>query len=53
MIPAPGARRTSECGRRGLKAVIVITGGFKEAGPEGAALEERLETDCPTPAACA
>ncbi len=44
MIPAPLVPDAlSECGRRGLKAVIVITGGFKEAGPEGAALEERLK----------
>lgn len=44
MIPAPlvpDALR--ECGQRGLRAVIVITGGFKEAGPEGAALEQRLK----------
>jgi acetate---CoA ligase (ADP-forming) len=30
------------CGRRGLKVVIVISGGFKEAGPDGAALERSL-----------
>lgn len=31
------------CGERGLRAVIVITGGFREAGPEGAALEASLK----------
>lgn len=31
------------CGERGLKAVIIITSGFREAGPEGAALEARLK----------
>jgi acetyl coenzyme A synthetase (ADP forming)-like protein len=31
------------CGERGLKAVIVITGGFRETGPEGAALEASLK----------
>ncbi|HOT92346.1 MAG TPA: acetate--CoA ligase family protein [Anaerolineae bacterium] len=31
------------CGERGLKAVIVITGGFREVGPEGAALEAALK----------
>lgn len=43
MIPAPyvpDALRS--CGERGLRAVIVITGGFREAGPEGAALEAEL-----------
>lgn len=30
-----------ECGRRGIHAAIIASGGFKETGPEGAALEER------------
>src|SRR5690606_6454042 len=30
-----------ECGRKGVKAVIVISAGFAEAGPEGAALSAR------------
>jgi len=33
----------TECGERGLKAVIVVTGGFRETGPEGAALEASLK----------
>ncbi len=45
MIPAPMVPQAVEdCGKRGLKVVIVITGGFKEAGPEGAALEASLKT---------
>ncbi len=44
MVPAPYVPETlEECGERGLKAVIVITGGFKEAGPEGAELERSLK----------
>ena len=31
-----------ECGRAGIKACVVISAGFKEAGPEGAALERDL-----------
>ena len=33
-----------DCGERGLKVVIVITGGFREAGPQGAELERSLKT---------
>jgi acetyltransferase len=29
------------CGKRGIRAVIIGAGGFRETGPEGAALEER------------
>lgn len=44
MTPAPAVPEALEqCGQRGLKVVIVITGGFKEAGPEGAALEQSLK----------
>ena len=43
IVPAPYVPATMEaCGRRGLKAVIVITGGFREAGPDGKALEDQL-----------
>jgi len=31
-----------ECGKKGIKAVIVITAGFKETGPEGKKLEMDL-----------
>ena len=36
---APGLVR--ECGEAGVKGVIIISAGFKEIGPEGAALERR------------
>lgn len=42
-IPAlfvPDALR--DCGEAGVRSVVVITAGFKEAGPEGAALEEEI-----------
>jgi len=32
-----------ECGKKKIKAVIVITAGFKEAGGEGVILEDRLK----------
>jgi len=31
-----------QCGKRGIKAILIITAGFKEIGPEGAALEKQL-----------
>ncbi|HOG59666.1 MAG TPA: acetate--CoA ligase family protein [Anaerolineaceae bacterium] len=41
-LPAPVIAETLEaCGRRGVKAVIVISGGFKEVGEGGQALEAR------------
>jgi acetate---CoA ligase (ADP-forming) len=44
MIPAPYVPQAlQECGLRGLKAVIVITGGFREAGEKGAAAERQLK----------
>ncbi|OGO16253.1 MAG: hypothetical protein A2Y93_09130 [Chloroflexi bacterium RBG_13_68_17] len=44
MILIPGAavpEALQACGRRGIKAVIIGSGGFRETGPEGQALEER------------
>ncbi|MHC4481286.1 MAG: acetate--CoA ligase alpha subunit [Planctomycetota bacterium] len=35
-----------ECARKGVRAVIVISAGFKEAGEEGARLEEQLAEKC-------
>ncbi|MBW2622983.1 MAG: CoA-binding protein [Deltaproteobacteria bacterium] len=32
-----------ECGQKGIKQAIVISGGFKETGEEGAKLEEELK----------
>ena len=31
-----------QCGRAGIKGVIIISAGFKEVGPEGKALEDKL-----------
>ena len=31
------------CGRKGVKQAIVVSGGFREAGPEGARLQKDLE----------
>ncbi len=45
MVRAEMVPETVEaCGERGLKVVIVITGGFREAGPEGAERERSLKT---------
>ena len=42
-VPAPHVIDVmSDCVAKGVKAVIVVSGGFKESGPEGAALEEKL-----------
>ena len=43
LIPAPSVPQAlSECGQRGLKAVIIGSGGFRETGSAGQA----LETEC-------
>lgn len=40
IVPAPATPETlAVCGRRGIRAAIVVASGFREAGPEGAALE--------------
>jgi acetyltransferase len=42
VLPAPSVLEVLEaCGKRGIKAVNIISGGFKEVGPEGAALEQK------------
>jgi acetyl coenzyme A synthetase (ADP forming)-like protein len=42
MIPAPAVPATLEaCGRRGLKAATIISGGFREVGADGAELERQ------------
>ncbi len=43
VIPAERvAEEVEACGRRGLKAVLVISGGFREVGPEGVAREREV-----------
>ncbi len=42
MVPAtavPGV--LEECGQKGVRGAVIVTAGFKEVGPEGAALERR------------
>ncbi|MBN1536674.1 MAG: acetate--CoA ligase family protein [Anaerolineales bacterium] len=41
LIPAPAVPDALlQCARRGLRAAILCSGGFRETGPKGAALEE-------------
>jgi acetyltransferase len=43
MVPAAAAPLVmEECGRKGVRGAVIITAGFKEVGPEGAALERRV-----------
>jgi acetyl coenzyme A synthetase (ADP forming)-like protein len=43
VVPAAGVLEAVEaCGKKGVKALVVITAGFKEIGEEGAKLELRL-----------
>jgi acetate---CoA ligase (ADP-forming) len=42
LIPAASIPQTlKDCGRRGINAAIIASGGFRETGPEGAELETR------------
>ena len=42
LIPAKAVPHAiEECAQRGIKALIIAAGGFRETGPEGAALEDR------------
>lgn len=42
-VPAPTVPQVlSDCGQKGIKNVVVFAAGYKEAGPEGAKLEEEL-----------
>ncbi len=41
VVPAPATPQTLEdCGKRGIKAAIIISGGFKEVGESGTDLEK-------------
>ena len=43
IIPATAVPATiAACGQRGIKAAVVISGGFREVGPEGAAHEREM-----------
>jgi acetyltransferase len=42
MVPATAVSVVlEECGRKGVRGAVIVTAGFKEIGPEGAALERR------------
>ncbi|MFO7569762.1 MAG: CoA-binding protein [Smithellaceae bacterium] len=36
-------RTLDDCGKKGIRSAIVVSGGFREAGPEGATLQKELE----------
>lgn len=43
VVPAAQVLETIDaCGRKGVRAVVVISAGFAETGPEGAALQQSL-----------
>ncbi|NOQ40431.1 MAG: CoA-binding protein [Anaerolineales bacterium] len=43
LIPAQFVSQTlRECGKRGIRAAIIGSGGFREVGPEGLALEQEM-----------
>ncbi|HKK44551.1 MAG TPA: acetate--CoA ligase family protein, partial [Balneolaceae bacterium] len=43
IVPAPHVYETlEECGERGIKHAIIVSGGFSETGEKGKALEEKL-----------
>jgi acetyltransferase len=43
VVPAPAAAQVvDECGQRGIRAAVLITGGFKEVGQGGAELEQQV-----------
>jgi acetyl coenzyme A synthetase (ADP forming)-like protein len=43
IVPAPGVLEALKaCARRGIRAVIIVSSGFREAGSEGAALEAEI-----------
>ncbi len=43
VVPAPAVPQAlEECGKRGIHAAVVVSGGFREVGPEGAAREQEI-----------
>ncbi len=43
-IPAPFVNQTvEECGKQGVKNIVIISAGFKEVGEEGLKLEKELQ----------
>lgn len=42
-VPAAAVSRvTEDCGKKGVRSLVVISDGFKESGPDGAVLEREL-----------
>ncbi len=42
MVPSTTVPQVlEECGQKGVRGAVIVTAGFKEIGPEGAALEQR------------
>jgi len=42
-VPPKGVMEVlEECGHKGIDSAVIITAGFKEPGPEGALIEERI-----------
>jgi len=47
VFPAEVVERALEqCGQMGIRAAIIISAGFREAGPEGAEREQRVKATC-------
>jgi len=47
VFPASVAEKALEqCGQKGIQGVIIISAGFREVGPAGAAREQRLKDVC-------
>ncbi len=43
VVPAKFVNRViEECGQKGIKAAVIISGGFREVGPDGEKLEQEL-----------
>ena len=43
IVPAPGVPGSlRDCGARGVRAAIIVSSGFREAGPQGAKLEAEV-----------
>ena len=43
VVPSPSAPQALEaCGMRGIRAVIILSGGFRETGPDGQVLEAEV-----------
>lgn len=46
-VPASSVIQVAkECAQKGVKGLVVISAGFAESGPEGAALQQQLVTVC-------